>query len=94
MDAPLRQYLSWERFPENLTEPEIAHFFSLSVDIQRAVQRHRRRSDHETQVGETANVWPCKARFTSRKIDCACIMKDAPAAPSLSQSPYSMPIHT
>jgi Domain of unknown function (DUF4158) len=42
MDAPLRQYLGWEGFPENLTEPEIAHFFSLSVDIQRAVQRHRR----------------------------------------------------
>jgi hypothetical protein len=41
MDAPLRQYLGWEQFPENLTEPKIAHFFSLSVDIQRAVQRHR-----------------------------------------------------
>ena len=42
MDAPLRQYLGWERFPENLTEPEIAHFFSLSVEIRRTVQRHRR----------------------------------------------------
>jgi hypothetical protein len=42
MDAPLRQYLGWEGFPENLTEPEVVHFFSLSVDIQRTVQRHRR----------------------------------------------------
>ena len=27
MDAPFRQYLGCERFPENLTEPEVAHFF-------------------------------------------------------------------
>jgi hypothetical protein len=25
VDAPFRQYLGWERFPENLTEPEVAH---------------------------------------------------------------------
>ncbi|NML91754.1 Tn3 family transposase [Sphingobium sp. TB-6] len=42
MDAPFRQYLGWERFPENLTEPEVAHFFSLSEDDRRAVHRRRR----------------------------------------------------
>ena len=42
MDAPFRQYLGCERFPENLTEPEVAHFFSLSEDERRAVRRRRR----------------------------------------------------
>ena len=42
MDVPFRQYLGWERFPENLTEPEVAHFFSLSEDDRRAVHRRRR----------------------------------------------------
>ena len=42
MDAPFRQYLGCERFPENLTEPEVAHFFSLSEDDRRAVRRRRR----------------------------------------------------
>jgi len=42
VDAPFRQYLGWERFPENLTEPEVAHFFSLSEDDRRAVHRRRR----------------------------------------------------
>ena len=42
MDAPFRQYLGWERFPENLTEPEVAHFFSLSENDRRAVHRRRR----------------------------------------------------
>ena len=42
MDAPFRQYVGWERFPENLTEPEVAHFFSLSGDDRRAVHRRRR----------------------------------------------------
>ncbi len=42
MDASFRQYLGWERFPENLTEPEVAHFFSLSDDDRRAVHRRRR----------------------------------------------------
>lgn len=42
MDAPFRQYLGWERFPENLAEPEVAHFFSLSEDDRRAVHRRRR----------------------------------------------------
>ena len=42
MDALFRQYLGWERFPENLTEPEVAHFFSLSEDDRRAVHRRRR----------------------------------------------------
>ena len=41
MDAPFRQYLGWERFPENLTEPEVAHF-SLPEDEGRAVHRRRR----------------------------------------------------
>ena len=42
MDAPFRQYLGCERFPENLTEPEVAHFFSLSEVDRRAVRRRRR----------------------------------------------------
>lgn len=42
MDAPLRQYLGWERFPDALTEPEIAHFFSPSEDERRTVDRRRR----------------------------------------------------
>lgn len=42
MDATFRQYLDWERFPENLTEAEVAHFFSLSEDGRRAVHRRRR----------------------------------------------------
>jgi TnpA family transposase len=42
VDASFRQYLGWERFPENLTEREVAHFFSLSEDDRRAVQRRRR----------------------------------------------------
>ena len=42
MDAPFRQYLGCERFPEILTEPEVAHFFSLSEDDRRAVRRRRR----------------------------------------------------
>ena len=42
MDAPFRQYLGWVRLPENLTEPEVAHFFSLSEDDRRAVHRRRR----------------------------------------------------
>ncbi|KKC25006.1 Tn3 family transposase [Sphingobium sp. H39-3-25] len=42
MDAPFRQYLGCERFPENLTEPEVAHFFSLSEDDRRTVRRRRR----------------------------------------------------
>ena len=42
MDAPGRQYLGWDRFPEELTEPEVAHFFSLSEDDRRAVFRRRR----------------------------------------------------
>lgn len=42
MDAPFRQYSVCERFPENLTEPEVAHFFSLSEDDRRAVRRRRR----------------------------------------------------
>jgi len=42
VDVPFRQYLGWERFPENLTEPEVAHFFSLSEDDRRAVHRRRR----------------------------------------------------
>jgi hypothetical protein len=44
MDAPLRRYLGWERFPENLTEPEIAHFFSLSVDIGAEGPSERKRT--------------------------------------------------
>jgi len=42
VDAPFRQYLGCERFPENLTEPEVAHFFSLSEVDRRAVRRRRR----------------------------------------------------
>jgi len=42
VDVPFRQYLGWERFPENLTEPEVAHYFSLSEDDRRAVHRRRR----------------------------------------------------
>ena len=42
MDAPLRQYLGWERFPDDLTEPVVAHFFSLGEDERRAVDRRRR----------------------------------------------------
>jgi TnpA family transposase len=42
VDVPLRQYLGWERFPANLTEAEVASFFSLSGDQRRAVCRRRR----------------------------------------------------
>jgi hypothetical protein len=42
VDAPFRQYLGWERFPENLTEPEVACFFSLSEVGRRAGHRRRR----------------------------------------------------
>lgn len=42
MDAPLRQYLGWDQFPDDLTDPEIAHFFSLAEDERRVVDRRRR----------------------------------------------------
>lgn len=42
MDAPLQQYLGWERFPDDLTDPEIAYFFSLAEEEQRTVDRRRR----------------------------------------------------
>lgn len=42
MDAPLRQYLGWERFPDALPQPEIVHFFSLCEDERRTVNRRRR----------------------------------------------------
>lgn len=41
MGTSFRQNLGWERFPENLTDPEVAHF-SLSEDERRAVHRRRR----------------------------------------------------
>ncbi len=42
MDTPLRQYLGWERFPDDLTDPEIAHFFSLAENERQNVDRRRR----------------------------------------------------
>ena len=42
MDVPLRQYLGWERFPANLTEADVAYFFSFSEDERRTVHRRRR----------------------------------------------------
>ncbi len=42
MDAPLRQYLGRNRFPDDLTASEITHFFSLSEDERRTVDRRRR----------------------------------------------------
>ena len=42
MDAPLRQYRGWDRFPDDLTEPEIAHFFSLAEEERRIIDRRRR----------------------------------------------------
>jgi hypothetical protein len=37
-----RDYLGWEHFPEDLSDTEIGHFFSLSDDERRAVFHHRR----------------------------------------------------
>ena len=42
MDAPLRQYHGWNRFPDDLAASEITHFFSLSEDERRTVDRRRR----------------------------------------------------
>ena len=42
MDMPLRQYLGWDRFPENLTESEVIYFFSFSEDQRQVVNRRRR----------------------------------------------------
>lgn len=42
MAAEYRDYLGWERFPEDLSSTEIAHFFSLSDDERLAVFHHRR----------------------------------------------------
>lgn len=42
MGAPLRQYLGGDRFPDDLTDSEIAHFFSFAEDERRTVNRRRR----------------------------------------------------
>jgi TnpA family transposase len=42
MAAQFRQYLGWERFPEKLTDEEIAIFFSFSEDECSAIRSRRR----------------------------------------------------